>query len=137
MMMRRRRRKIILAKEALIESVCGTIKMMMVKNMMMVMMMIMMRKAILAREALIKSVCSIKIITSHFRAERRRCQVSPLGQLWPSDDDDDGDDDEDGSLGHRVHLQQNQCETKFERMITWIARATRCWKYRHLCRYPV
>ena len=36
------------------------------------------------------------MITSHFRAERRRCEVSsPLGRPWPSDDDDDdGDDDE-------------------------------------------
>ena len=39
--MRRRARKIILTKEALIESVCGTTKMMMVKMMMMVMMMMM------------------------------------------------------------------------------------------------
>ena len=39
-------------------------------------------------------VCvSQKIITSHFRAERRRREVSsPLGRLWPSYDDDGGGD---------------------------------------------
>ena len=38
------------------------------------------------------------MITSHFQAEPRRCEVScPLGRLWPSDDDDDGDDDDKGN----------------------------------------
>ena len=52
------------------------------------------------------SVCvSQKIITSHFRAEGRRREVSRqlglagVGRLWPSDDDDNGGgggDDDDG-----------------------------------------
>ena len=48
--------KVILAKEALIESVCSTIKVMMM--MIMKMMMMMMRKAILAEEALTEFFCS-------------------------------------------------------------------------------
>ena len=40
------------------------------------------------------------MITSHFRAEHRRREVSrPLGRSWPShdDDDDDGVGDYDGA----------------------------------------
>ena len=48
-----------------------------------------------------------KIITSHFRAERWWREVSsPLGRLWPNDDDgndaDDGDDSNDNDDEDRV-----------------------------------